>query len=152
MGSKSPVHPNDHVNKGQSSNDTFPTAMHVAIGMASRDVLLPGLRKIQAALLTKADEFKVRTPLPYATPSHCILMYLIYLYCALFKLTLTQQHTAPHHTEPQDIVKIGRTHLMDATPLTLGQEFGGYAAQVHLLVYVCVLVLVVLVLTRTAYS
>jgi len=87
MGSKKPVHPNDHCNMGQSSNDTFPTAMHVGIGMMARDVLLPGLRKLQAALAAKSDEFK-------------------------------------------DIIKIGRTHTQDATPLTLGQEFGGYAAQV----------------------
>jgi fumarate hydratase, class II len=87
MGSKKPVHPNDHVNMGQSSNDTFPTAMHVAIGMLARDVLLPGLRKLHGALVAKSDEFK-------------------------------------------DIIKIGRTHTQDATPLTLGQEFGGYAHQV----------------------
>ncbi len=87
MGSKKPVHPNDHCNMGQSSNDTFPTAMHVAIGMMARDVLLPGLRKLHTALAAKSDEFK-------------------------------------------DIIKIGRTHTQDATPLTLGQEFGGYAHQV----------------------
>ncbi len=87
MGSKKPVHPNDHCNMGQSSNDTFPTAMHVAIGMMARDTLLPGLRKLHAALLDKGREFK-------------------------------------------DIIKIGRTHTQDATPLTLGQEFGGYAHQV----------------------
>ncbi len=87
MGSKKPVHPNDHCNMGQSSNDTFPTAMHVAIGMMARDTLLPGLRKLHAALLDKSREFK-------------------------------------------DIIKIGRTHTQDATPLTLGQEFGGYAHQV----------------------
>ena len=86
-GSKTPVHPNDHVNMGQSSNDTFPTAMHVAIGMMVRDVLLPGLEKLHAALLAKSVEFR-------------------------------------------DIIKIGRTHTQDATPLTLGQEFGGYAHQV----------------------
>ena len=86
MGSKSPVHPNDHCNMGQSSNDTFPTAMHVAIGMVARDTLLPGLRKLQEALAAKSEEFK-------------------------------------------DIIKIGRTHTQDATPLTLGQEFGGYAHQ-----------------------
>tara|TARA_R110002074_G_scaffold44782_14_gene116508 strand:+ start:999 stop:2390 length:1392 start_codon:yes stop_codon:yes gene_type:complete len=86
MGSKTPVHPNDHCNMGQSSNDTFPTAMHVAIGMVARDTLLPGLRKLYAALAAKSDEFK-------------------------------------------DIIKIGRTHTQDATPLTLGQEFGGYAHQ-----------------------
>ncbi|AXI42545.1 class II fumarate hydratase [Sulfitobacter sp. SK011] len=87
MGSKTPVHPNDHCNMGQSSNDTFPTAMHVAIAMVARDTLLPGLRKLHGALAKKSDEFK-------------------------------------------DIIKIGRTHTQDATPLTLGQEFGGYAHQV----------------------
>ncbi len=87
LGSKKPVHPNDHVNMGQSSNDTFPTAMHVAIGMMARDVLLPGLEKLHQALAAKSLEFK-------------------------------------------DIIKIGRTHTQDATPLTLGQEFGGYAHQV----------------------
>ncbi|MDK8871653.1 MULTISPECIES: class II fumarate hydratase [Paracoccus] len=87
MGSKTPVHPNDHVNMGQSSNDTFPTAMHVAIAMQARDVLLPGLEKLHKALVAKSEEFK-------------------------------------------DIIKIGRTHTQDATPLTLGQEFGGYAHQV----------------------
>ena len=86
-GSKKPVHPNDHVNMGQSSNDTFPTAMHVAIGMHTRDVLIPGLEKLSAALWAKSNEFK-------------------------------------------DIIKIGRTHTQDATPLTLGQEFSGYATQV----------------------
>jgi len=87
MGSKSPVHPNDHCNMGQSSNDTFPTAMHIATAMTARDVALPGLRKLHAALAAKADGF-------------------------------------------DGIVKIGRTHTMDATPLTLGQEFSGYAHQV----------------------
>ena len=86
-GSKKPVHPNDHVNMSQSSNDTFPTAMHVAIGMMARDVLLPGLKKLHGALVDKSIEFK-------------------------------------------DIIKIGRTHTQDATPLTLGQEFSGYAHQV----------------------
>ncbi|MGH1455097.1 MAG: class II fumarate hydratase [Paracoccaceae bacterium] len=88
MGSKSPVHPNDHCNMGQSSNDTFPTAMHVGIGMLARDVLLPGLEKLATELESKAEKFK-------------------------------------------DIIKIGRTHTQDATPLTLGQEFGGYAHQVR---------------------
>ncbi|WP_410218972.1 class II fumarate hydratase [Paracoccus sp. (in: a-proteobacteria)] len=88
LGSKKPVHPNDHCNMGQSSNDTFPTAMHVGIAMQARDVLLPGLEKLAAALEAKSDEFK-------------------------------------------DIIKIGRTHTQDATPLTLGQEFGGYAHQVR---------------------
>ena len=86
-GSKKPIHPNDHVNMGQSSNDTFPTAMHVAVAMTARDVLLPGLEKLHAALTFKVAEFS-------------------------------------------DIIKIGRTHTMDATPLTLGQEFSGYAHQV----------------------
>ncbi|MEM8570921.1 MAG: class II fumarate hydratase [Pseudomonadota bacterium] len=88
MGSKSPVHPNDHCNMSQSSNDTFPTAMHVAVAMTARDVTLPGLRKLHGALVEKAEAFK-------------------------------------------DIIKIGRTHTQDATPLTLGQEFGGYAFQVE---------------------
>jgi fumarate hydratase, class II len=88
MGSKKPVHPNDHVNMGQSSNDTFPTAMHIATAMVARDVTLPGLRKLHGALADKAAEFR-------------------------------------------NIIKIGRTHTQDATPLTLGQEFGGYAFQVE---------------------
>lgn len=87
MGSKKPVHPNDHVNRSQSSNDTFPTAMHVAVGVEINETLLPALEYFHAALVKKADEWK-------------------------------------------DIIKIGRTHMQDATPLTLGQEFGGYAAQV----------------------
>jgi len=86
MGSKSPVHPNDHVNMGQSSNDTFPTAMSIAAVVAVEELLLPELRRLRDALAAKAEEWK-------------------------------------------DIVKIGRTHLMDATPLTLGQEFSGYVAQ-----------------------
>jgi len=89
MGSKKPVHPNDHCNMGQSSNDTFPTAMHVGIAMQARDVLLPGLEKLATALEEKSETFK-------------------------------------------DIIKIGRTHTQDATPLTLGQEFGGYAHQVRM--------------------
>ena len=87
LGSKTPVHPNDHCNMGQSSNDTFPTAMHIAAAMTARDVLLPGLRKLHAALVEKQDAFK-------------------------------------------DIIKIGRTHTQDATPLTLGQELSGYVHQV----------------------
>ncbi|NCO21865.1 MAG: class II fumarate hydratase [Rhodobacterales bacterium] len=86
IGSKNPVHPNDHVNMGQSSNDTFPTAMHIAVATTARDVTLPGLEKLHAALEAKVAEF-------------------------------------------DDIIKIGRTHTMDATPLTLGQEFSGYAHQ-----------------------
>ena len=88
-GGKTPVHPNDHVNRGQSSNDTFPTAMHVATAREIHDRLLPALRHLHAALDSKAREFA-------------------------------------------DIVKIGRTHTQDATPVTLGQEFSGYAAQVEL--------------------
>jgi fumarate hydratase class II len=88
IGSKDPVHPNDHCNMGQSSNDTFPTAMHIATAMSVRDVLLPGLNKLLAGLDAKAEEFK-------------------------------------------DIIKIGRTHTQDATPLTLGQEFSGYAHQIR---------------------
>jgi fumarate hydratase class II len=88
IGSKDPVHPNDHVNMGQSSNDTFPTAMHIATAMSVRDVLLPGLEKLLNGLDAKSAEFK-------------------------------------------DIIKIGRTHTQDATPLTLGQEFSGYAQQIR---------------------
>lgn len=82
------IHPNDDVNKGQSSNDTFPTAMHIAVAEQIYHRLLPSLEKLWKALSQKQQEFK-------------------------------------------DIVKIGRTHFMDATPLTLGQEFSGYATQVH---------------------
>ncbi len=89
IGSKDPVHPNDHCNMGQSSNDTFPTAMHIATAMSVRDVLLPGLLKLAEALEQKSNEFK-------------------------------------------DIIKIGRTHTQDATPLTLGQEFSGYAHQIRM--------------------
>lgn len=87
IGSKDPVHPNDHCNMGQSSNDTFPTAMHIATAMTARDVLIPGLEKLHAALAAKVKEF-------------------------------------------DGIIKIGRTHTMDATPLTLAQEFSGYTHQV----------------------
>ena len=86
MGSKDPIHPNDDVNKSQSSNDTFPTAMHIAAVQVARDVCLPGLTTLRDALKEKGEAFG-------------------------------------------DIVKIGRTHLMDATPLTLGQEFSGYVSQ-----------------------
>ena len=85
-GGKSPVHPNDHVNMSQSSNDSFPTALHVAAVLATEAALLPALDRLESALAAKADAWK-------------------------------------------HIVKIGRTHTQDATPLTLGQEFGGYAAQ-----------------------
>ena len=87
IGSKDPVHPNDHCNMGQSSNDTFPTAMHISTAMTARDVLLPGLEKLHAALQAKVAAF-------------------------------------------DGIIKIGRTHTQDATPLTLSQEFSGYAHQV----------------------
>lgn len=87
IGSKDPVHPNDHCNMGQSSNDTFPTAMHISTAMTARDVLLPGLEKLHSALLDKVAAF-------------------------------------------DGIIKIGRTHTQDATPLTLSQEFSGYAHQV----------------------
>jgi len=86
LGSKTPIHPNDDVNMSQSSNDTFPTAMHVATAGAIVGGLLPAVERLRDALQAKADELA-------------------------------------------DVVKIGRTHLQDAVPLTLGQEFGGYAAQ-----------------------
>ena len=79
------VHPNDHVNMSQSSNDTFPTAMHIAIVIEAEDRLIPAIKGLRETLQTKSEAFK-------------------------------------------DIVKIGRTHLQDATPLTLGQEFSGYVA------------------------
>lgn len=88
MGTKDPVHPNDHVNRSQSSNDTFPTAMHIAAVEEVHHALLPALDKIAAALEAKAEAWS-------------------------------------------DIIKNGRTHLQDATPLTLGQEFSGYAAQMR---------------------
>jgi fumarate hydratase, class II len=88
LGSKKPIHPNDHVNMSQSSNDTFPTAMHVASVMQIRNSLLPALEELHQALESKRKEF-------------------------------------------EDIIKIGRTHLQDATPLTLGQEFSGYVKQVE---------------------
>lgn len=87
IGSKDPVHPNDHCNMGQSSNDTFPTAMHIATAMMAHDVLLPGLEKLHAAMQAKVEEF-------------------------------------------DGIIKIGRTHTQDATPLTLSQEFSGYTHQI----------------------
>src|SRR3954453_15477876 len=89
IGSKKPVHPNDHVNRGQSSNDVFPTAMHIAAAREISDLLLPALRHLHKAIDAKAREFA-------------------------------------------DIIKIGRTHTQDATPVTLGQECSGYAMQVEL--------------------
>jgi len=88
IGSKSPVHPNDHVNRSQSSNDTFPTAMHISAAEEIAHSLLPALRTLRNALNDKAQEFK-------------------------------------------KIIKIGRTHTQDATPVTLGQEFSGYVAQLN---------------------
>jgi len=87
-GAKSPIHPNDHVNMSQSSNDSFPTAMHIATAQDIAERLIPALTRLQAALEAKAKEFA-------------------------------------------NIIKIGRTHTQDATPLTLGQEFSGYTAQVR---------------------
>ena len=86
MGTKKPIHPNDHVNKSQSTNDVFPTAMHIAIAIKAREKLLPSLKLLEKQLAKKSREFK-------------------------------------------NIVKVGRTHLQDATPLTLGQEFSGYQSQ-----------------------
>jgi len=88
VGSKKPVHPNDHVNMGQSSNDVIPTAIHVAVGERLRKYVMPALDKLHDALEKKTLEF-------------------------------------------WDVIKIGRTHLMDATPVRLGQEFGGYARQIE---------------------
>lgn len=88
IGSKDPVHPNDHVNRSQSSNDTFPTAMHISAAEEIHHNLLPALRKLRNALNDKAEEFR-------------------------------------------KIIKIGRTHTQDATPITLGQEFSGYTRQVE---------------------
>src|SRR6202162_2860570 len=85
LGSKTPVHPNDHVNMSQSSNDTFPSAMYIASAMQVKQKLLPAVEALHRAISSKAEEWK-------------------------------------------DILKIGRTHMQDATPLTLGQEWSGYAA------------------------
>src|ERR671924_651744 len=85
MGSKKPIHPNDHVNMSQSSNDTFPAAMHIAAAERVKNALIPGIKTVRDAIAAKAKEF-------------------------------------------QDVVKIGRTHLQDAVPLTIGQEFGGWAS------------------------
>jgi len=86
MGTKKPVHPNDHVNKSQSTNDVFPTAMHISIAIKAKQKLLPSLKILERELLKKSNQFK-------------------------------------------KIVKVGRTHLQDATPITLGQEFSGYHSQ-----------------------
>jgi len=86
LGTKKPVHPNDHVNKSQSTNDVFPSAMHISIAIKTKEKLLPSLKILEKELYKKVKEFK-------------------------------------------KIVKIGRTHLQDATPITLGQEFSGYHAQ-----------------------
>ncbi len=86
MGSKKPIHPNDDVNRGQSSNDTFPTAMHIAAVEQLEDVLIPAVSQLRNTLHAKSEQFK-------------------------------------------NVVKVGRTHLQDATPITLGQEIGGWAAQ-----------------------
>ncbi len=87
LGSKTPIHPNDHCNMGQSSNDTFPTAMHIAVALSSVEITLPALQALHATFASKTAEFA-------------------------------------------DIIKIGRTHTQDATPLTLGQEFSGYTHQI----------------------
>jgi len=86
LGSKKPIHPNDDVNRSQSSNDVFPTVMHVAVALEIRERLLPAVASLRATIERKGEAFK-------------------------------------------DIVKVGRTHLMDATPLTLGQEMSGWGAQ-----------------------
>ncbi len=86
MGTKKPIHPNDHVNKSQSTNDVFPTAMHISIALKTNQKLLPSLKLLEKEIFKKVKEFK-------------------------------------------NIVKVGRTHLQDATPITLGQEFSGYHAQ-----------------------
>ena len=88
LGTKKPVHPNDHVNKSQSTNDVFPSAMHIAIALETRDKLLPSLNLLNKELRKKISKFK-------------------------------------------NIIKVGRTHLQDATPLTLGQEFSGYQSQLE---------------------
>ena len=87
IGSKCPVHPNDHVNMGQSTNDVIPSAIHIALALELHNNTLPGVRILQEELHKKSEQW-----------------------C--------------------DIIKVARTHLMDATPISLGQEFGGYAAQI----------------------
>ncbi len=91
-GSKKPIHPNDHVNKSQSTNDVFPTAMHIAIVLETKNKLLPSLKLLDQELKKKISKFK-------------------------------------------DIIKVGRTHLQDATPLSLGQEFSGYQSQINDCIY-----------------
>ena len=86
MGSKKPIHPNDDVNRGQSSNDTFPTAMHIAAVEQLEEVLMPAVTRLRNTLQAKAHQYR-------------------------------------------EVVKVGRTHLQDATPITLGQEMGGWVAQ-----------------------
>ena len=86
LGTKKPVHPNDHVNKSQSTNDVFPSAMHISIAIKTTQKLLPSLKLLEKELFKKVKKFK-------------------------------------------KIVKVGRTHLQDATPITLGQEFSGYHSQ-----------------------
>ena len=88
IGSKCPVHPNDHVNMGQSTNDVIPSAIHIALALELHNNTLPGVQMLQQELQRKSEKW-------------------------------------------QDIIKVGRTHLMDATPISLGQEFGGYAAQIE---------------------
>ncbi len=88
LGSKSPLHPNDHINLSQSSNDVFPTAMHLAARSSITETLLPVLKELHGEFARKAEEF-------------------------------------------EKIIKVGRTHMMDATPISLGQEFGGFAAQIQ---------------------
>jgi len=89
LGAKAPIHPNDHVNKSQSSNDTFPTAMHISCALSLRDTVIPALELLESTLTAKAKAF-------------------------------------------MSIVKIGRTHTQDATPVTVGQEFSGYAMQIKM--------------------
>jgi fumarate hydratase class II len=99
LGSKKPVHPNDHVNKSQSTNDVFPSAMHIAIAIKTKNKLLPSLKLLENEIGKKVKEFN-------------------------------------------KIVKLGRTHLQDATPLTLGQEFSGYGFQLKEVVRLLVPVLI----------
>ena len=89
MGTKKPIHPNDHVNKSQSTNDVFPSAMNISIALKTKEKLLPSLKLLENELKKKSNQFK-------------------------------------------KIVKVGRTHLQDATPLTLGQEFSGYHSQLKM--------------------